>query len=124
MPGTEQTLIDLDARRMKAMTDGDVATLRTILADELSYFHSSARVDTKKSLIEDMESGTTSFDSIEPADVEARVYGSSGVVTGTARFRVSTQGRKLDFGVRFTDVWVQTDGDWRVVAWQSTKRPG
>ena len=124
MPGTEQTLIDLDARRMKAMTDGDVATLKAILADDLSYFHSSARVDTKKSLIEGMESGVTSFDSIEPADVEARVYGSSGVVTGTARFRVSTQGRKLDFGVRFTDVWVQTDGDWRMVAWQSTKLPG
>ena len=121
MPGTEQTLIDLDARRMKAMTDGDVATLKAILADDLSYFHSSARVDTKKSLIEGMESGVTSFDSIEPADVEARVYGSSGVVTGTARFRVSTQGRKLDFGVRFTDVWVQKDGDWRMVAWQSTK---
>ena len=121
MPGTEQTLIDLDARRMKAMTDGDVATLKAILADDLSYFHSSARVDTKKSLIEGMESGATSFDSIEPADVEARVYGSSGVVTGTARFRVSTQGRKLDFGVRFTDVWVQKDGDWRMVAWQSTK---
>ena len=124
MPGTEQTLIDLDARRMKAMTDGDVATLKAILADDLSYFHSSARVDTKKSLIEGMVSGATSFDSIEPADVEARVYGSSGVVTGTARFRVSTQGRKLDFGVRFTDVWVQTDGDWRMVAWQSTKLPG
>ncbi|MCH9038861.1 MAG: nuclear transport factor 2 family protein [Chloroflexi bacterium] len=124
MPGTEQTLIDLDARRMKAMTDGDVATLKAILADDLSYFHSSARVDTKKSLIEGMESGATSFDSIEPADVEARVYGSSGVVTGTARFRVSTQGRKLDFGVRFTDVWVQKDGDWRMVAWQSTKLPG
>ena len=124
MPGTEQTLIDLDARRMKAMTDGDVATRKAILADDLSYFHSSARVETKKSLIEGMESGATSFDSIEPADVEARVYGSSGVVTGTARFRVSTQGRKLDFGVRFTDVWVQTDGDWRMVAWQSTKLPG
>lgn len=121
MPGTEQTLIDLDARRMKAMTDGDVATLRTILADELSYFHSSARVDTKKSLIEGMESGVTSFDSIEPAGVEARVYGSSGVVTGTAQFKVSTGGQKLEFGVRFTDVWVQKDGDWRMVAWQSTK---
>ena len=121
MPGTEQTLIDLDARRMKAMTDGDVATLKAILADDLSYFHSSAKVDTKKSLIEGMESGVTSFDPIEPADVEARVYGSSGVVTGTAQFKVSTRGQKLEFGVRFTDVWVQMDGDWRMVAWQSTK---
>ncbi|PKB61942.1 MAG: hypothetical protein BZY79_01020, partial [SAR202 cluster bacterium Casp-Chloro-G4] len=87
MPGTEQTLIDLDASRMNAMVGGDVTTLNALLADELSYFHSSARVDTKQSLIGGMEVGATTFDSITPADVEARVYGSSGVVTGTARFK-------------------------------------
>lgn len=123
MPKTEQVLIDLDASRMKAMVEGDVATLKSILADELSYFHSSARVDTKESLIAGMESGATTFDSIVPSDVVARVYGASGVVTGTARFNVSTQGGKLDFGVRFTDVWVEKDGDWQMVAWQSTKLP-
>ena len=108
---------------MKAMVGGDIATLKAILADELTYFHSSARVDTKQSLIEGMESGATTFDSIVPSDVEARVYGSAGVVTGTARFNVSTQGGKLDFGVRFTDVWVQSGDDWKMVAWQSTKLP-
>ena len=123
MPKEDQTLIDLDAGRMKAMVAGDVATLNSILADELTYFHSSARVDTKQSLIDGMESGSTTFDSIEPSDVEARIYGSTGVVTGTARFNVSTPGGKLDFGVRFTDVWVQKGNDWQMVAWQSTKLP-
>ena len=123
MPGTEQTLIDLDASRMNAMVAGDVATLNAILADDLSYCHSSASVDTKQSLIEGIQCGATTFDSIQPADVEARVYGSSGVVTGTARFNVSTRNGKLDFGVRFIDVWVQKDGGWQMVAWQSTRLP-
>ncbi len=123
MPDYEKTLIDLDASRMKAMVDGDVAKLKAILADELTYFHSSARVDTKDSLIAGMKSGATTFDSIVPSDVEARAYGSTGVVTGTARFNVSTQNGKLDFGVRFTDVWVQKGNSWQMVAWQSTKTP-
>ena len=121
MANNEHDLVDLDAGRMKAMVAGDIETLNALLADELTYFHSSARVDTKSSLIEGMTSGSTTFDSIVPSNVEARVYGSSGVVTGTARFNVTNASGKLDFGVRFTDVWVQKGDSWQMVAWQSTK---
>ncbi len=52
-------IIELDRKRMTAMAEKDIATLNTVLADDLIYTHSSARLDTKQSLIGNMESGST-----------------------------------------------------------------
>jgi hypothetical protein len=29
----------------------------------------------------------------------------------------------MNFGVRFTDIWVNKGGNWQMVTWQSTKLP-
>ncbi|MGZ0189431.1 MAG: nuclear transport factor 2 family protein, partial [Alphaproteobacteria bacterium] len=58
MPNNGQTVIDIDKARMQAMADKDVAKLQLLLGDDLIYTHSSARLDTKQSLIGAMESGS------------------------------------------------------------------
>ncbi len=57
MAANGQTIIDLDRKRMQAMAKKDIATLESVLADDLIYTHSSARLDTKRSLIDAMVSG-------------------------------------------------------------------
>ena len=123
MADNGQEIIALDKRRMEAMCQQDVVTLNALLADDLVYTHSSARLDTKQSLIGGMESGTTVYSSIEPSGVKAQDFGTAVVLTGAARIRVMSNGNPLDFGVRFTDVWVNQDGRWQMVAWQSTRIP-
>ena len=59
MAGNGPMIIELDRKRMVAMAEKDVATLNTVLADDLIYTHSSARLDTKQSLIGAMVSGAT-----------------------------------------------------------------
>ena len=49
----------LDRERMQAMADKNVARLKELLCKDLVYTHSSARLDTKESLIGAMESGAT-----------------------------------------------------------------
>ena len=44
-------VIDLDKKRMTAMAQKDIPTLNRVLSDDLIYTHSSARLDTKQSLI-------------------------------------------------------------------------
>ena len=44
-------------------------------------------------------------------------------VTGAARISVVSNGTPNTFGVRFTDVYQNQNGTWRMVAWQSTKLP-
>jgi hypothetical protein len=45
------------------------------------------------------------------------------VLTGIARISVQSGGNALNFGVRFTDVYVRRNGNWQMVAWQSTRLP-
>ncbi|MBC8341837.1 MAG: nuclear transport factor 2 family protein, partial [Proteobacteria bacterium] len=85
-------IIALDKERMQAMADKDIAKLNNLLCKDLIYTHSSARLDTKQSLIEGMESGATVYVSVEPSDVVAQDLGDVVVLTGQAQINVTTNG--------------------------------
>src|SRR6202048_2690474 len=123
MAGNGQMVIDLDKKRMTAMAQKDIATLNTLLSADLIYTHSSARLDTKQSLIGNMESGSTVYTAVEPSDVKAQDLGDAVVLTGSCRIGVMSGGRPNSFGVRFTDVYAKKGGRWQMVAWQSTRLP-
>jgi len=123
MAGNGQKVIDLDRQRMTAMAQKDIAKLNELIADDLVYTHSSARLDTKQSLIGAMEAGKTVYTAVVPSDVKAQDLGDAVVLTGSARISVNSGGNAMNFGVRFTDVWVNKGGKWQMVAWQSTRTP-
>src|ERR1700741_798589 len=93
-----QTIIDLDKKRMHAMAEKDFATLNEVLADELIYTHSSARLDTKQSLIGNMQSGATVYTAVEPSEVKAQDLGDAVVLTGICRIKVVSNGKPNAFG--------------------------
>jgi ketosteroid isomerase-like protein len=121
MAGNAQKIIELDRQRMTAMAEKDIAALNKLLAEDLIYTHSSARLDTKKSLIGAMESGATLYTSVEPSEVVAQDLGDAVVLTGIAAISVNSGGNPNSFRVRFTDVYADQNGQWRMVTWQSTK---
>ena len=123
MAGNAQMIIDLDKKRMTATAQKDVAALKNMLCKGLIYTHSSARQDTKQSLLEAMESGKTVYTSMEPSDVKAQDLGNAVVLTGVAAISVNSNGKPNSFRVRFTDVYENQNGTWRMITWQSTKIP-
>ncbi|HXH10337.1 MAG TPA: nuclear transport factor 2 family protein [Alphaproteobacteria bacterium] len=123
MTDNAQMIIELDRKRMNAMAQKDIATLNALLSDDLVYTHSTARLDTKKSLIEGMESGKTVYTAVEPSDVKAQDLGNAVVLTGAARISVMSSGKPNSFRVRFTDVYANNNGQWQMVTWQSTRIP-
>src|SRR5262245_28418703 len=115
MTDNRTMIIDLDRKRMQAMATKDLSTLNALLADDLIYTHSSARLDTKQSLIENMRSGATVYTSVEPSDVIAQDLGDAVVLTGIARIKVVSNGKPNEFGVRFKDVYARRSGHWQMV---------
>src|SRR5438445_9861682 len=107
MAGNGQMIIELDRKRMTAMAEKDIATLNELIADELVYTHSSARLDTKQSLIGNMEAGSTVYTSVVPSDVKAQDLGDTVVLTGACKISVNAGGRPNSFGVRFTDIYAR-----------------
>src|SRR5690349_24053038 len=110
MAGNGQKVIDLDRQRMSAMAQKNIAALNKLIADDLVYTHSSARLDTKQSLIGAMESGSTVYTSVVPSDVKAQDLGDTVVLTGSCPISVNAGGRPNSFGVRFTDVYANKLG--------------
>jgi ketosteroid isomerase-like protein len=123
MAGNGAMIIELDRKRMTAMAQKDIATLETLLSDDLVYCHSSARLDTKQSLIGAMQSGATVYTGVDPSDVTAKDLGDAVVLTGVARIQVLSNGKPNAFSVRFTDVYAKKGASWQMVSWQSTRLP-
>ncbi len=93
-----------------------------VLADDLIYTHSSARLDTKQSLIGNMESGATVHNLRRTVGREgAGPWQRRRVDFGVAHIRVTSGGKPNAFAVRFTDVYANKGGKWQMVTWQSTR---
>jgi ketosteroid isomerase-like protein len=117
-----QEILAADARRFAAMVQGDQAALDGLLADDLTYTHSSGQLETKAQFLESLRSGKLRYLSVQPSDQAVRLYGDTAVVTGRAEVKVSSQGRDAAaLSLRFTEVWVKSGGAWKLTAWQSTR---
>ena len=124
MTSKTDAILDLDRQRMAAMVALDVEKLNQILSDDLIYTHSSAKVDSKASLMEAMTSGANAYTALDPSDMVARDLGDYVMVNGAAAMTVSLSGRPTSFRVRFLDLWANQGGVWRMIAWQSTRLRG
>src|ERR1700743_3557403 len=104
MAGNGQMIIELERKRMTTMAEKDIKTLNEIISDDLIYTHSSARLDTKQSLIGNMESVSTVYTPVVQSNVKAQDLGDTFVLTGECKISVNSGGKANSFGVRFTDV--------------------
>jgi uncharacterized protein (TIGR02246 family) len=111
----------VEDRRIKALVEDDFATLDAIFADDLHYTHSSTVVDDKASYMAALRTGKTKYETIDREPARVRIYGDTALMTGTAV--VGLKGRADKLPLRYTLVYVRQGGQWRMVAWQSTRRP-
>lgn len=116
----EEEVRAVNERRFAAMVKEDFAELDRLLADDLTYIHSSGVVETKKQSIASISSKVLRYVSIQPSDVRVRVYGDTAVATGRVAMSVNARGRELELLNLFTAVYVRQGGEWRLTAWQST----
>jgi uncharacterized protein (TIGR02246 family) len=120
---TREELSRLEDRRCQAMIAADVATLADLFSDELTWTHSSARQDTKKSFLEALQAGGTRYLEIKRSEERILLHGDVAVITGVVDMRAVVKGDEKTLRNRYTNVWVSKDGGWRMVAWQSTAAP-
>lgn len=119
----EEAILKLEARRIQAMIAVDLPTLDGILADDLTYVHSNGKMESKAEFLARLKSGDLKYRAMPRQEVQVRVLGCAAVVTGRAGLEVQSGGETLSLPLRFTDVYVERDGRWRMVAWHSSRLP-
>jgi len=112
-----------DDTRFEAMRKEDWHALDAALADDLTYVHSTARLETKAEHIANLKAGKPHYRGIAPRERRARVWGDVGIVNGVSEMHVERDGKEQRFTVRYLAVYAKTSGMWRMTAWQSTKVP-
>jgi Domain of unknown function (DUF4440) len=76
---------------------------------------------TKSMFLSVIESGQLQFEAIEPINSRLRLYGTTAVINGQTK--MSGQFGEMPFTVssRYTHVYVEHEGQWRMVAAQGTQ---
>jgi ketosteroid isomerase-like protein len=123
LTGVEADVLRADDRRFEAMRRSDWAALDAALADDLTYVHSTARLESKTEHIANLRAGKPHYRGIAPRDRKARVHGGIGVVTGVSEMHVERDGKEQRFTVRYLAVYAKAGEHWRMIAWQSTRQP-
>jgi type II secretory pathway pseudopilin PulG len=121
----EQQVLQAEKDRFAAMVKVDEAALNKLLADDLTYIHSNANLQTKAQFIADLKSGTIKYVSVAPVEAEwkVRIYGTTAVVNGAAAVHVVDHGNDLNFRIRYTNVHTNRPGYWQMAAWEATRFP-
>ena len=119
----EAEVLRADEQRFHAMMKGDWDALDASLADDLTYVHSTARLETKAEHVANLKAGKPHYRGIAPRDRRARVHGAMGVVNGVSEMHVENAGKEQRFTVRYLAVYAKAGDRWRMIAWQSTRVP-
>ena len=119
----EADVLRADDNRFEAMRKKDWTALDSALADDLTYVHSTARLESKAEHVQNLRDGKPHYRGIAPRDRRARVLGDVGIVNGVSEMHVERDGKAQQFTVRYLAVYARTGGMWRMIAWQSTRVP-
>ena len=120
---TEAEVLSADDRRFEAMRKADWPALEAALADDLTYVHSTARLETKAEHVGNLKAGKPHYRGIAPRERKVRVHGGVGVVNGVSEMHVENAGKEQRFTVRYLAVYAKAGNAWRMIAWQSTRVP-
>ncbi len=99
----------------------DVQGLDALLAEDWRLTHSDGRVQDKADYLRELSERSRANQVIENQDLEVRYYGDSAVVTGTSVQAGTRDGQPWSGRFRFTRVWIQREGKWRMVASHSSR---
>jgi ketosteroid isomerase-like protein len=121
----EANLKEMENKWEAAIMAHDASVVDALVAADFSGINSKGRFINKAGLMAELKEDSDTYKSARNDKLNVRVYGpSTAVVTGSARARGTTkEGKVFDRVYRFTDTWVERDGQWQCVASQDSILP-
>ena len=114
-------LLSMQQKRFEAMVAADLSTLESLIAQDLTYTHTNGETESKRGFLLMLEIETINYKSIQTTFTKVRIYGNTGVITGIAKIEVFANGMSMSLNVSFLEVQVKSEGNWQLVAWQTTR---
>ncbi len=106
-----------------AMISGDRAALENVAAAELTYGHSSGKLEDKAAFVESIASGKSDFVSIEFKNQTVKVTGKTAIVRHELHAKTNDGGKPGEVHLGILLVWQKQGKDWKLLARQAFKLP-
>ena len=104
------------------MVDPTTDGLNALVLDDLSYGHSSGRLDTKESFIGDLMKGASDFVTLNITDQTVKVTGDTAVIRHTLSATTNDSGKPGQVALKVLQVWQkQAAGEWKLLARQAVR---
>jgi ketosteroid isomerase-like protein len=114
--------LEPDREFFRSLIDGDVEALNRLLADDFVLVDVMRGAEVPKTaLLELVGSGQLKFESITAAEVRARRYGSTTIITGRTEMQLRFEQTGATLKSRYTHVYVEADARWMMVSAQGTQ---
>ncbi|KGE12371.1 nuclear transport factor 2 family protein [Sphingobacterium deserti] len=118
---TSKATVEASVEKLKdAMLKPDEAVLNDLAAEELTYGHSSGKIETKKEFIHAFLSGASVFKTIELSDQKISILKNTAIVRHILTAETDDPGKgvaNIKLGIVLT--WVKVGQSWKLLARQA-----
>jgi ketosteroid isomerase-like protein len=103
------------------MINPDKAKLEALAADQLTYGHSTGKLEDKAAFVEALTSGASDFITINLTDQTITVVDNTALVRHKLSADTANDGKPAKANLSVLLVWVKQKGNWQLLARQAVK---
>ena len=121
--GAEKEVMRIEHELLNAMLKGDPSASERYLADTYVFTGPDGNVESKAQAMAYLKSGDLKIQSASIDGAKVQVYGHTAVVTYGSNDKGTYKGKDISGKTRWTDVFVNHNGRWQVVATHGSMLP-
>lgn len=106
----------LEAKWNEAYKRNDVAAMNSLLADDFIITVEDGSTHSKSGYIANAGNGALHVEISEMSSLKVNLNAGVAVVTGVYHEKGTLHEKPYEYHDRFTDVWLNTDGKWQLIA--------
>jgi ketosteroid isomerase-like protein len=114
----------LEADWREAQLTNNVSVVDRLLADDYLGISSNGTLETKADELARRKSGALRITHLDLSDIKVRIYGDTAVVTSKAELVGTSGDRDISGHFRYTRVYSNRDGQWRIVSFEASRIEG
>jgi ketosteroid isomerase-like protein len=117
-------VLALEKKWNDAYKQSDIAAMNSLLADDFIITVEDGSTFSKPGYIAHNGGSAIHVTISEMSDLQVRMHGNTAVVTGAYHEKGTEKGKPYEYRDRFTDVWMNLNGKWQVIASHYSLRAG
>ncbi|CAM3400031.1 DUF4440 domain-containing protein [Pseudomonas floridensis] len=118
-PSDEADVAQAVDKLTQAMWHKDIAQLKALTADNLTYGHSSGNIQDKQAFIADIETGKSAFNDLKMLNQKITLSGDVAMVRNHFSAQAVNSGKVVPTEIENFQIWQKQNGQWLLIGRQA-----